>query len=54
MIGYSQRTEPRAACGSAMSSRPSTASPVAELVETWAPFYAASNEPTRLRDIARR
>lgn len=27
--------------------------PVARLVETWTPYYAASNEPTRLRDIAR-
>jgi C-terminal processing protease CtpA/Prc len=27
--------------------------PVSKLVETWAPYYAASNEPTRLRDIAR-
>ncbi|MBI3886588.1 MAG: hypothetical protein HY302_12795 [Opitutae bacterium] len=26
--------------------------PVAQLVARWAPFYAASNEPTRLRDIA--
>ncbi|MBI4903246.1 MAG: peptidase S41 [Acidobacteria bacterium] len=26
--------------------------PVAKLVEEWRPFYAASNEPTRLRDIA--
>jgi hypothetical protein len=26
--------------------------PVARLVETWAPYYAASNDPTRLRDIA--
>lgn len=25
---------------------------VAKLVDTWRPFYAASNEPTRLRDIA--
>jgi C-terminal processing protease CtpA/Prc len=25
---------------------------VTELVERWSPFYAASNEPTRLRDIA--
>lgn len=27
--------------------------PVAELVKAWAPYYAASNEPTRLRDIGR-
>ncbi len=27
--------------------------PVSKLMETWAPYYAASNEPTRLRDIAR-
>ena len=27
--------------------------PVGSLVELWAPFYAASNEPTRLREIAR-
>jgi C-terminal processing protease CtpA/Prc len=27
--------------------------PVAQLVERWSPFYAASNQPTRLRDIAR-
>jgi C-terminal processing protease CtpA/Prc len=27
--------------------------PVAKLVESWAPYYAASNEPTRMRDIAR-
>jgi C-terminal processing protease CtpA/Prc len=26
---------------------------VAELVKRWTPYYAASNEPTRLRDIAR-
>ena len=26
--------------------------PVSKLVEGWAPYYAASNEPTRLRDIA--
>jgi len=26
--------------------------PVTELVERWSPFYAASNQPTRLRDIA--
>jgi C-terminal processing protease CtpA/Prc len=26
--------------------------PVPELVARWAPYYAASNEPTRLRDIA--
>jgi len=26
--------------------------PLAKLVEKWAPYYAASNEPTRLRDIA--
>ena len=26
--------------------------PVPELVAQWAPYYAASNEPTRLRDIA--
>jgi C-terminal processing protease CtpA/Prc len=29
------------------------ATPVAELVERWAPYYPASNQPTRLRDIAR-
>ncbi len=27
--------------------------PIAELVAQWTPFYAASNHPTRLRDIAR-
>lgn len=27
--------------------------PVGQLVEKWAPYYAASNEPTRLRDIGR-
>ena len=27
--------------------------PVEELVERWAPYYPASNQPTRLRDIAR-
>jgi C-terminal processing protease CtpA/Prc len=27
--------------------------PVAELVKQWSPYYAASNEPTRRRDIAR-
>ncbi len=27
--------------------------PVTKLVAEWAPYYAASNEPTRLRDIAR-
>lgn len=27
--------------------------PVARLVADWAPYFAASNEPTRLRDIAR-
>jgi C-terminal processing protease CtpA/Prc len=27
--------------------------PVEELVERWAPYYPASNKPTRLRDIAR-
>jgi C-terminal processing protease CtpA/Prc len=27
--------------------------PVSKLVETWSPYYAASNDPTRLRDIAR-
>jgi hypothetical protein len=27
--------------------------PVAELVAGWSPYYAASNDPTRLRDIAR-
>ncbi len=26
--------------------------PVAKLVQAWRPYYAASNEPTRLRDIA--
>ena len=26
--------------------------PVTQLVERWSPFYAASNQPTRLRDIA--
>jgi hypothetical protein len=27
--------------------------PVSQLIEEWRPYYAASNEPTRLRDIAR-
>ncbi len=27
--------------------------PVSELVNRWSPYYAASNDPTRLRDIAR-
>jgi len=27
--------------------------PISQLVEKWAPYYAASNEPTRYRDIAR-
>jgi C-terminal processing protease CtpA/Prc len=27
--------------------------PVAKLMDQWKPYYAASNEPTRLRDIAR-
>ena len=27
--------------------------PVAKLIEEWSPYFAASNEPTRLRDIAR-
>ena len=27
--------------------------PVGKLIENWRPYYAASNEPTRLRDIAR-
>lgn len=27
--------------------------PVGELIKNWAPYYAASNEPTRLRDMAR-
>ncbi len=27
--------------------------PVSDLVQSWRPYYAASNEPTRLRDIAR-
>jgi len=27
--------------------------PVKELVERWSPYYAASNDPTRLRDIGR-
>lgn len=27
--------------------------PIEELVRGWSPYYAASNEPTRLRDIAR-
>ena len=27
--------------------------PIKELVETWRPYYAASNEPTRLRDMGR-
>ena len=27
--------------------------PVAELVKRWEPYYPASNQPTRLRDIAR-
>src|SRR5205814_2679289 len=26
--------------------------PVAKLVEDWTPYYAAGNEPTRLRDMA--
>jgi C-terminal processing protease CtpA/Prc len=26
--------------------------PVAQLVDSWRPYYAASNEPTRMRDIA--
>jgi len=26
--------------------------PVSQLVESWSPYYAASNDPTRLRDIA--
>jgi hypothetical protein len=26
--------------------------PVAQLIDSWRPYYAASNEPTRLRDIA--
>lgn len=26
--------------------------PVAKLIESWRPYYAASNEPTRLRDMA--
>ena len=26
--------------------------PVAQLIDTWRPYYAASNEPTRLRDMA--
>ncbi len=26
--------------------------PIGELIKEWAPYYAASNEPTRLRDIA--
>ena len=28
-------------------------SPVSTLVARWTPYYAASNQPTRLRDIAR-
>lgn len=28
--------------------------PVGKLIQSWAPYYAASNEPTRLRDIAQR
>ena len=27
--------------------------PVSKLIEEWSPYYAASNQPTRLRDIAR-
>ncbi|WP_082616515.1 S41 family peptidase [Massilia sp. Root418] len=27
--------------------------PISELTRTWAPYYAASNQPTRLRDMAR-
>jgi C-terminal processing protease CtpA/Prc len=27
--------------------------PVEELIKSWTPYYAASNEPTRMRDIAR-
>jgi C-terminal processing protease CtpA/Prc len=27
--------------------------PVSQLVENWTPYYAASNQPTRLRDMAR-
>ena len=27
--------------------------PVTKLLQDWIPYYAASNEPTRLRDIAR-
>ena len=27
--------------------------PVKKLIEDWSPYYAASNEPTRMRDIAR-
>ncbi len=27
--------------------------PISKLVENWTPYYAASNEPTRLRDMAR-
>jgi C-terminal processing protease CtpA/Prc len=27
--------------------------PVSQLIDKWRPYYAASNEPTRLRDIAR-
>lgn len=27
--------------------------PTSQLLETWAPYYAASNEPTRLRDLGR-
>ena len=27
--------------------------PVTDLVEQWSPYYAASNQPTRMRDIAR-
>ncbi len=27
--------------------------PVARLIEDWSPYYPASNDPTRLRDIAR-
>ena len=26
---------------------------MAKLVEAWSPYYAASNDPTRLRDMAR-
>ncbi len=37
--------------GDVISSRDGT--PIPALVEQWAPYYAASNQPTRLRDIAR-